>query len=33
MGWQLCLFVCYGEHELCRVINGGGSECIEERFA
>jgi hypothetical protein len=33
MGRQLCLFVCYGEHELCRVIDGGGIDYIEERFA
>jgi hypothetical protein len=32
MGRQPCLFVCYGEHELHQAMDGGGSDCIEERF-
>jgi hypothetical protein len=30
MGWQSCLFVCYGRQELRRTMDGGGSDCIEE---
>jgi hypothetical protein len=30
MGRLFCLFVCYGGHELCRVMDGGGSDYIEE---
>ncbi len=30
MGRQLCLFVCYGGQELCRTMDGGGSNYIEE---
>jgi len=33
MGRQPCLFVCYGKQELRREMDGGGSDCIEERFA
>jgi hypothetical protein len=22
--------VCYGEHELCQTMDGGGSDCIEK---
>jgi hypothetical protein len=32
MGRQPCLFVCYGGQELHRMMDGGGSNCIEERF-
>jgi len=30
---QPCLFMCYGEQELHRTMDGGGSDYIEERFA
>ncbi len=33
MGRQPCLFVCYGKQELRREMDGGGSDCIEKRFA
>jgi len=33
MGRQTCLFVCYEKHELHRTMDGGGSDCIEKRFA
>jgi len=33
MGRLLCLFVCYEKQELRRVMDGGRSDCIEERFA
>jgi hypothetical protein len=32
MGRQPCLFVCYGEQKLDQTMDGGGSDCIEERF-
>jgi hypothetical protein len=30
MGRLFCLFVCYGGQELHHVMDGGGSNCIEE---
>jgi hypothetical protein len=30
MGRQPCLFLCYGEQELCQAMDGGGSDCIEK---
>jgi hypothetical protein len=32
MGRQPCLFVCYGEQELHRAMDGGRNDYIEERF-
>jgi hypothetical protein len=33
MGKQPRLFLCYGKQELHRMMDGGGNDCIEERFA
>jgi hypothetical protein len=30
MGRRPCLVVWFGEQELCRVMDGGGRDCIEE---
>ncbi len=30
MGRLFCLFMCYGGQDLCRVMDGGGSDYIEE---
>jgi hypothetical protein len=30
LGWQPCLFVCYGGQELRQTMDGGGSDYIEK---